>query len=204
MKISQGTNGNKASGKPSKKDIKKDIASEIEKVEVAFTTKKGKTVKFCKPKSKGPPASPTGEDVRCPVCKDVHPILSFKGVGHATIRTWECPKVGCMVVMRGKKAQQVIKDEWLVKGAGNKPPDDSSAKKSIKLAPVAEAPELPEVNFTEFPKKEPAKTLASHVRESTTSLPADAKKESQVREKKKTPPDETWEIDDELLKKLGM
>lgn len=147
-------------GKQEKKDgIKPSVnGSEIEKVEVAFTTKKGKTVKFCKPRIKGDPAKPTGEMVNCPICHEVHPVLTFKGVGSLMLRTWDCPKIGCKAILRGKKAQKIIEEEWLVKGK------------------------------TPSPKKEPVVPAVSHVREKVD----DALK------------DEKWEIDDDLLKKLGL
>lgn len=143
--------------------------SEVDKVEVAFTTKKGKTVKFCRPKIKGDPAKPTGESLNCPICHEVHPVLSFKGVGALMLRTWDCPKIGCKTIMRGKKAQKIIEDEWLVEGT----------KKPLKLSP----------------KKEPAVSSVSHVRETTPNAP--------VKTLEKTK-DEKWEIDDDLLRKLGL
>jgi len=107
-----------------------------DKVEVSFETKSGKKTIFCKKRSPGKPAELSGEMVNCPICGQVHPVSTFRNTQHRDIRTWDCPKIGCKPVMRGKKAQKVIEDEWLVKTNPVTPPVASHVREIIppKLA----------------------------------------------------------------------
>ena len=124
-----------------------------DKVEVSFETKSGKKTIFCKKRSPGRPAEPSGEHVNCPVCGQVHPVLTFKNTQNRNVRTWDCPKIGCKPVMRGKKAQKVIEDEWLVKTKPATPPVASHVRE-ITPPTLADAKPAVEKASKQKPKVE--------------------------------------------------